>query len=90
MCHKMRHPWFNFAPIKEIITMKIIKSPEEVAFLMENIWLRHKAGMKQRPDNVFIVDFPPLTEEEIEEIQRQESISNRADDTPEELFGGWI
>ena len=62
----MYHPWFNFASIKEIITMKskTIHSPEEVALLMENIWLHHKAGMKQRSDNVFFVDLPPLTEEE--------------------------
>ena len=49
--HKMRHLWFNFVPIKEIITMKTIKSktiqfPEGVILLIENMWLRHKAGMK--------------------------------------------
>ena len=57
----MYHPWFNFASIKEIITMKskTIHSPEGVALLMENIWLRHKAGMKQRSNNVFFVDLPP-------------------------------
>ncbi len=54
----MRHLWFNFAPIKEIIIMKTIKSktlqsPEGVALLMENMWLRHKVGMKKRSDNVF-------------------------------------
>ena len=36
----MRHPWFNFTTIKEIITMKRIKPktlqpPEGVALLME-------------------------------------------------------
>lgn len=29
--------------------MKSIQSPEGVSILMENLWLRHKAGMKQRP-----------------------------------------
>lgn len=24
---------------------------------MENVWLRHKAGMKQRPCNVFMVEL---------------------------------
>ena len=26
---------------------------------MENLWLRHKAGMKQRPSNVYMVELPP-------------------------------
>ena len=32
--------------------MKTLHSPEGVSLLMENLWLRHKAGMKQRPSNV--------------------------------------
>ena len=43
--------------------MKTIHSPECVSLLMENLWLRHKVGMKQRPNNVFIVKLPPPTEE---------------------------
>lgn len=71
--------------------MKTIKTPEGFALLMENMWLRHKVGMKQRPDNVFFVDFPPpLTEEEKEEIRHLEAADRRPDDTQEELFGGWI
>ena len=30
-----------------------IQSPEGVARLMENLWLRHKAGLKQPGNNVF-------------------------------------
>ena len=45
-----------------------IKTPEGVSKLMENLWLRHKAGLKQPENNVFWVDFPPLTEEEKAEI----------------------
>ena len=33
-----------------------IQSPEGVRLLMENIWLRHKAGLGQKPDNVFFVE----------------------------------
>ena len=33
--------------------METIKSPDEVSLLMENMWLRHKAGMKQRPNNKY-------------------------------------
>ena len=32
--------------------MKTIQSPEGVALLMENLWFRHKAEMKQRPCKV--------------------------------------
>lgn len=46
-----------------------IQSPEGVTRLMENLWLRHKAGLKQPGNNVFWVDFPPLTEEEKAEIE---------------------
>lgn len=43
---------------------RTIKSPEGVSRLMENIWLQYKAGVKQHPCSVFMVDLPPLTEEE--------------------------
>ena len=72
------------------IKSKTIQSPEGVALLMENIWLRRKAGLKQRSDNVFFVDFHPLTEKEREEIRRKNALSQRPDDTQEDLFGGWI
>ena len=69
---------------------KTIHSPERVTLLMENMWLRHKAGMKQRSNNVFFVDLPPLTEEEREEICRKDAFAHSSDYTQEELFGGWI
>ena len=46
-----------------------IKTPEGVSMLMENLWLRHKAGLKRPGNNVFWVDLPPLTEEEKAEIE---------------------
>lgn len=45
------------------LTIKRINSPEGVTALMESIWLRHKLGMPQRNDNIFIVDLPAATEE---------------------------
>ncbi len=47
---------------------KTIKSPEGVKLLMENIWLRHQAGMKQRQDNVYVVDLSPASEEECPQL----------------------
>lgn len=32
--------------------MKTIQSPEGVALLIENLWLRHSTGIKQRQNNV--------------------------------------
>lgn len=67
--------------------MKTIHSPEGVSLLMENLWLRHKAGMKQRPSNVYMVELPPPTEEELAEARRKSKGDNRPDDAPEELYG---
>lgn len=54
-----------------------IQSPEGVRLLMENIWLRHKAGLGQKPDNVFFVELPPPTTEEIEEARSQRESEDR-------------
>lgn len=70
--------------------MKTIHSPEGVSLFMENLWLRHKAGMKQRPSNVYMVELPPPTEEELVEARRKAKGDNRPDDAPEELYGAWI
>lgn len=68
-----------------------IHSPEGVSLLMENLWLRHKAGMSQRSNNVFMVELPPLTEEEKAEIlSKKEEAAGIIEDSQEELFGGWI
>lgn len=57
---------------------------------MENLWLRHKAGMKQRPSNVYMVELSPPTEEELAEARRMAKENSRPDDDPEELYGAWI
>ncbi len=70
--------------------MKSIQSPEGVALLMNNLWLRHKAGMQQRPCNVYLVELPPQTEEELAEARRNAKENSLPDDEPEELYGAWI
>ena len=70
--------------------MKTIQSPDGVAILMENLWLRHKARMKQRPCNVFMVELPPPTEEELAEARRNTQVNDCQDDDPKELYGAWI
>ena len=73
---------------------KTIKSPEEVAKLMEDLWLNHKAGNKAPPNNVFWVELPPLSEEEKAFIRAtKEGEMKEAkdkDDKPEDLYGVWI
>lgn len=70
--------------------MKTIHSPEGVSLLMENIWLRHKAGMKQRQSNIYMVELPPPTEEELAEARQKMQENARLNDEPEELYGAWI
>ncbi len=66
--------------------MKSIQSPDGVALLMENLWLRHKAGLKQRPCNVYLVELPPPTDEELREARK----SDMPEYGQEELFGGFV
>lgn len=70
--------------------MKTIQSPDGLTLLMENLWLRHKAGMKQRPSNIYMVELPPPTEEELTEARRDANEDSRPDDDPEQLYGAWI
>lgn len=70
--------------------MKTIHSPEGVSLLMENLWLRHKSGMKQCPSNVYMVELPPPTEEELAEARQKMQENARLNDEPEELYGAWI
>ncbi|UKI43482.1 MAG: hypothetical protein L6U16_10590 [Porphyromonadaceae bacterium] len=70
--------------------MKTIKSPEGVALLMQNLWLRHNAGMAQRKDNVFMVELPLPTEKELKETHREIQDNSRRDDASDELYGAWI
>ena len=70
--------------------MKTIQSPEGITLLIENLWLRHKAGMKQSPNNIFMVELSPPTEEELAEARLYTHDFSRRDDESEELFGAWI
>lgn len=71
------------------IDSQSIKSPEGVALLMENLWLRHRAGMKQRANNVFMVELPPLTKEEKSSISHS-IIDDVVAEDDENFYGGWI
>lgn len=71
------------------MSMKTIHSPEGVSLQMENLWLRHKAGIKQLRIMSILSSCPrhrrmnwpkPGTAKE----------NCRPDDEPEELFGAWI
>ncbi len=42
-----------------------VKSPDGMTQLLENLWLRHRAGMKPSKNNIFMVELPPPTPEEL-------------------------
>lgn len=63
--------------------MKTIQSPDGVSLLMENSWLRHKGGMKQRQSNVHMVELSPPPEEELAETRQKAQENARLNDEPE-------
>lgn len=69
-----------------------IQSPDGVSMLMENLWLRRKAGLKQRPCQVFMVELPPPTVQELVEARRPKNQDIRLQDEDDavEYFGAWI
>lgn len=50
--------------------MKTIKHPDGISLLMENLWLRHKAGVPQQESEVYMVELPEPTEVKVEEGHR--------------------
>ena len=44
--------------------MKRIQAPEGVAALMWELWEKHQRGETPDRGNVFLVDLPPLSDEE--------------------------
>lgn len=55
----------------ELDSQKI--TTENIGMLMENIWHRHKVGLRQRPNNVYMVELPPPTQEEIAKTKRRKA-----------------
>lgn len=53
------------------LTDKTIKSPEGVHSLLESLWYRRKSGHNSNCNNVYMVDLPPLTEEEKSQIDNK-------------------
>lgn len=72
----------------------IIKSPEGVSKLMEDLWINHKAGNKAPQNNVFWVELPPLSEAEKASIKANKEAELKEakdkDDKHEDLYGEWI
>lgn len=88
----MRHPCFNFAGKLSHGYMeneKRINSSEGITRLLEDMWYRHKAGIKQPQNNVFWVELPPLTDEEKAAIEAEKAAEEREtkenDDNPDPL-----
>ena len=54
-----------------------IKSPEGVQKLMEELWQRHKNGEAKPRNNIFWVDLPAPTEEELEASRKLMEEANK-------------
>ena len=65
-----------------------IKAPEGINLLLENLWLRHKAGMQQPQNKVFSLELPPLKEENRKPMRKKRIGGTNY--TQEELFGAFI
>lgn len=56
-----------------------IKSPEGVKKLMEELWQRHKSGEVKPRNNIFWIDLPAPTEEELVASRRfMDEVNNRS------------
>ena len=73
---------------------RTIKTSQEIAKLMEVLYLNHKAGCEMPANKVFWVQLPPLTEEEKAAIKASNEERLRAakekDYTSDDLFGAEI
>lgn len=68
-----------------------IKSPEGVAKLMKDLWINHKAGTKLQGNNVFWVELPPTTQEELKIARKKYGENNNLEESDnEDDFGIWI
>lgn len=63
---------------------KSLKSTEEVVLHIKNLWLCHKAGIKQPHGMAYMVELPPPSEEELKENRRPKEYGQ------EELSGGFV
>lgn len=55
--------------------MKTIKDADGIVLLMENLWLRHKAGIPRRESEAYMVELPEPTEEEDVEVRRSQYVN---------------
>lgn len=53
--------------------MERIQAPDGVAALMRELWEKHQRGETREGRNVFLVDLPPLTDEERKRLNQVEA-----------------
>ena len=69
--------------------MKRISSPEGIANLMKNIWLRHIYGLPLERDHVFLVELPPVENGIYPPPSRPKEITDETLRDAVALLGGW-
>ncbi len=57
---------------------------------MKALYSNHQTGRQLQGGNIFMVEPPPLTEQEVEELNRRMMSNKKYDEDQEELFGGWV
>ena len=60
--------------------VKTIQSPDGIALSLESMWLRHNLKLPQPPNNVFIVELPPLTDEDKTEMHQSDDLEGEGID----------
>ncbi|MCH5347021.1 MAG: hypothetical protein J1E63_07915 [Muribaculaceae bacterium] len=53
-----------------------VKSPEGVKELINELWRRHLNGEPRPANNIYWVEFPPPTEEELAACKLNEGVNN--------------
>ena len=69
--------------------MKRISSPEGIADLMKNIWLRHLYGLPQERDHVYLVELPPVENRKYPTPSRSKEITGDTLRDAVAQLGGW-
>ena len=57
---------------------------------MKALYSNHQTGRQLQGGNIFMVEPPPLTEQEVEELNRRMMSNKKYDEDQEVLFGGWV
>ena len=83
-------PEFRFITNPKLKTaMKRISSPEGIADLIRNLWLRHLYGLPQERGHVFLIELPPAENGKYPTPSRPKEITDETLRDAVAQLGGW-